>query len=81
MSGCELIERIRANARLAKLPVVMLTAKGFELDERQLLGKLRVNTIIMKPFSPRELIATIRTYMDATAPALSSKRQGRWISS
>ena len=57
MNGADLVRRVRADAALADLPVIMLTARGFELDEEEdLETELRLSAVVMKPFSPRELV-------------------------
>lgn len=71
LSGCELVERLRSDMRLAGLPIIMLTAKGLELDVARLTDEFRVNAVIAKPFSPRELVAAIRVHMDPTASLLA----------
>ena len=60
MNGAELVRRVRADAKLADLPVIMLTARGFELDEdTNIEAELRLAAAIMKPFSPRELVVKV----------------------
>jgi CheY-like chemotaxis protein len=59
LSGCQLVERIRQDLRLASLPIIMLTAKRLELDVSRLKEEFRVNAVMMKPFSPRELIRLV----------------------
>jgi DNA-binding response OmpR family regulator len=56
LSGLGLIERIRTNPAYADLPIYMLTAKGFELSQSELMQKWNVLGIIAKPFSPREVL-------------------------
>ncbi|HUG66963.1 MAG TPA: response regulator [Pirellulaceae bacterium] len=55
MNGIELIEHIRANEATADLPVILLTAKGFELAREDIFNTLKVFQLLSKPFSPREL--------------------------
>ena len=59
MSGCELCENIRRTPPLADLKVIMLTAKGLELDRRRLREELGVAAVLPKPFSVRELAETV----------------------
>jgi DNA-binding response OmpR family regulator len=60
MNGAELVRRVRADATLADLPVIMLTARGFELDEdTDIEAELGLAAVVMKPFSPRELVAKV----------------------
>ena len=60
LDGFGLVQRVRENPETADLPVLMLTAKGFELSEEDLTGKWNVSRLISKPFSPRELLATVK---------------------
>ncbi|HEY1948950.1 MAG TPA: ATP-binding protein [Bryobacteraceae bacterium] len=47
MSGFELIFRIRENQRLAALPIIVLTGKEIDKDERELLGR-QTNAVFLK---------------------------------
>ncbi len=50
------------------LPVIMLTARGEEAD--RIVGlELGADDYVTKPFSPRELIARVRTVLRRAAPA------------
>ena len=62
MTGYELCERMRADPRLCRLPVIMLTAKGLELELSKLKDKLGVMHVLPKPFSPSELVQKIESY-------------------
>lgn len=71
--GLDVCRRIRAlPGPLAKVPVLMLTAKGDPMD--RIIGlELGADDYLPKPFEPRELLARIRAVLrrraDATAPA------------
>lgn len=59
-NGAQLVARIRADETLADLPVILLTARGFELAEQaDELEALHLAAIVNKPFSPRELVVTV----------------------
>jgi two-component system response regulator ResD len=61
--GLELCRRIRARS---SLPVIMLTARGEETD--RIVGlELGADDYVTKPFSPRELVARVRTVLRRTA--------------
>jgi two-component system phosphate regulon response regulator PhoB len=62
LSGTELCKRIRADARLSELPVIMLTAKGEEVD-RVVGFELGADDYVTKPFSPRELALRVRAVL------------------
>jgi len=62
MSGLELCQKLRAEAGTRMLPIVMLTAKSSELD--RILGlEMGADDYVVKPFSPRELVARIRAVL------------------
>lgn len=56
------------------VPVIMLTARGEETD--RIVGlELGADDYVTKPFSPRELVARVRTVLRRTAPAASRAEQ------
>ena len=55
MTGLQLAAAIQAEPRLRGLPIMMLTAKGFELAADELREKLGIHRVVGKPFSPRDL--------------------------
>ena len=62
MSGLELIKEIRS---VSKVPIIILTAKGEEFD--RVLGiELGADDYIVKPFSPREVVARIKAVLRRT---------------
>jgi len=59
MDGLEVCRRLRASA---PIPIVMLTARGHEAD--RIVGlELGADDYVVKPFSPRELVARIRSVL------------------
>jgi two-component system phosphate regulon response regulator PhoB len=67
MSGLQLARRLRGDPRTAKLPLIMLTARGSESDRVAGLES-GADDYITKPFSPRELVARIRAVLRRRAP-------------
>jgi DNA-binding response OmpR family regulator len=61
-SGLEVCRRIRQNHKLEMTPVMFLTAKGEESDRVTGL-ELGADDYVVKPFSPRELVARIRAVL------------------
>jgi len=64
-SGLDLLRRLRERSRV---PVLMLTARGEEMD--RVLGlELGADDYVAKPFAPRELIARVRALLRRASPA------------
>ncbi len=59
LDGLEVCRRIRAQN---ETPIIMLTARADELDKLLGLG-LGADDYVTKPFSPRELVARVRTVL------------------
>jgi DNA-binding response OmpR family regulator len=68
--GFELCRNIRQNPALAGIPVIFLTAKTSEADRVKGL-ELGGDDYITKPFSPRELLARIRTILRGVGQSAS----------
>ncbi|MCI0841363.1 MAG: response regulator transcription factor [Chloroflexi bacterium] len=63
VDGLEVCRRLRA---LGNVPIIMLTAKGEEMD--RLIGlNLGADDYMTKPFSPRELVARVKAVLRRTA--------------
>ncbi|MHB1652135.1 MAG: response regulator [Desulfitobacteriaceae bacterium] len=59
MDGLEVCRQLRMMPKFQDLPVIMLTARGEEIDK--VLGlELGADDYLTKPFSPRELLARIK---------------------
>ncbi len=62
MQGLEVCRSIRNNPRNPFLPIIMLTAKGEEID--RVLGlEMGADDYVTKPFSVRELVARVRAIL------------------
>jgi phosphate regulon transcriptional regulator PhoB len=71
MDGLEVCRRLRQNPVTQGIPIVMLTARGDELD--RVLGlEMGADDYVVKPFSPRELMARIRAVLRRTRPVPGS---------
>ena len=61
-SGIELARRLRRDEITTNIPIIMLSAKASEDNKVQGLNE-GVDDYITKPFSPRELVARIKTVL------------------
>ena len=62
VSGTEVCRRIRENPNTSKIPVVMLTAKGEEID-RVVGFEVGADDYVVKPFSVRELVLRVKAIL------------------
>ncbi len=60
--GIEVLRKIRSQARLAHVPVLILTAKGEEVD-RVVGFELGADDYMVKPVSTRELVLRVRAIL------------------
>jgi two-component system alkaline phosphatase synthesis response regulator PhoP len=68
LDGVSLVKRIRAHDHLANLPIIMLTAKGYEISQDELCNQYGVVAMLAKPFSPRDLLQMVQRTLAAQAP-------------
>ena len=62
IDGLEVCRRLRATPEWSALPVLMLTARGEDVDK--IVGlELGADDYLAKPFNPRELLARIRAIL------------------
>ncbi|MGE0524518.1 MAG: phosphate regulon transcriptional regulator PhoB [Variibacter sp.] len=67
VSGIELCRRLRARPETAKLPIIMLTARGEESERLRGL-ETGADDYIVKPFSVPELLARVRALLRRARP-------------
>ena len=67
IDGIELLRRMRADSRLAELPVVMATARGAEYDKIQGLD-LGADYYLTKPFGVMELVSCVKAVLRRVHP-------------
>jgi DNA-binding response OmpR family regulator len=73
VDGLEVCKRIRTASRHADVPIVMLTAKGDDVDK--IVGlELGADDYLAKPFNPRELLARLRAVLRRALPTQGGER-------
>jgi two-component system phosphate regulon response regulator PhoB len=74
-SGTEICRKLRADERTRTIPVVMLTAKGEEID-RVVGFEVGADDYVIKPFSVRELVLRVQAVLrrsETQDPATSER--------
>ncbi len=71
--GTEVCRQLKSDPRTRHVPVVMLTAKGEEVD-RVVGFELGADDYVTKPFSVRELVLRLKAVLRRAGPSRSSER-------
>ncbi|HBG61741.1 MAG: DNA-binding response regulator [Omnitrophica WOR_2 bacterium GWF2_38_59] len=72
MDGFETCRHIKQDKMLSSIPIIMLTAKGEEVDK--VVGfELGADDYVVKPFSPRELILRVKAVVRRGKPKEEAK--------
>ncbi len=66
LSGLELCQKLREDPRLAGIPAIMLSARGYHLDPAD-TERSGIDRMLSKPFSPRELLASVDEILSKAA--------------
>ena len=75
MSGIELARAMSADAALARIPVLMLTARGHLLRDGE-ADSANIARVVHKPFSPRGLLSDVLGLLDAHARGANDHARG-----
>ena len=67
MDGVEVLKEIRGNTETRKIPVIMATAKGTEMDKIQSLD-IGADDYLVKPFGVMEMVSRIKAVLRRCAP-------------
>ncbi|MDA0846820.1 MAG: phosphate regulon transcriptional regulator PhoB [Proteobacteria bacterium] len=71
-SGVQFAKKLRADDRTRDIPIIMLTARSEEGDKVEGLES-GADDYMIKPFSPKELMARIKAVMRRRAPQLTEE--------
>ncbi|MFY8159826.1 MAG: response regulator [Candidatus Kapaibacteriota bacterium] len=72
--GFEICKFLKKNEKFTSIPVIMLTARGDEMEK--ILGlEIGADDYITKPFSPRELVARVKVVMRRDETKLVKKNK------
>jgi CheY-like chemotaxis protein len=66
MTGLDLVGKLRANEVTKDVPVILLTARTFSLDDKR-QQDLQIAACVSKPFSPRELLKSVEDILCSKA--------------
>lgn len=73
MSGTEVCRLLRKQAGTAAIPIIMVTAKGEEID-RVVGFEVGADDYLVKPFSSRELLLRMKAILRRTTPATAVEK-------
>ena len=68
LSGLELCHKLQEDPATARIPAIMLTARGYQLEPKD-TEKSGIRRMISKPFSPRQLLASVNEVLAEAAAA------------
>jgi two-component system alkaline phosphatase synthesis response regulator PhoP len=66
LSGIELCRRLKQDVQTQGIPAIMLTARGYHLDEQDTADS-GIYEMLSKPFSPRHLLLTVNQVLEKAA--------------
>jgi DNA-binding response OmpR family regulator len=64
MTGLDLARAVRENELTRHVPVLMLSAKGFEAEHTDQAKECGIIGVLAKPFSPRELLKIVEQILE-----------------
>ena len=73
MSGTEVCKLLRKQERTASIPIIMVTAKGEEID-RVVGFEVGADDYLVKPFSSRELLLRIKAILRRSNPEVKAEK-------
>ena len=70
IDGWEVYQQIKADEKTRKIPVIIITAKAQNVDKVLGLHIAKVDDYISKPFSPKDLLASVQKVLGLELTAL-----------
>ncbi|HRI53649.1 MAG TPA: response regulator [Pseudomonadota bacterium] len=67
IGGVEVVEFVRAQDRLRRLPILIVTTRGDEVSRQQVLAA-GASRYMTKPFTPEQILSAVRELLAPTAP-------------
>lgn len=65
INGEGICRHARSDGIHGSVPIVLISAKCFELDVAQLIAKYALSKVLSKPFSPREVVRSVGEALEA----------------
>lgn len=72
LSGIEVCRQLRGDAATREIPILMLTARGEEEDRVRGI-ETGADDYVVKPYSPREVVARIKALLRRANPSLANE--------
>ena len=72
LSGIEVCRQLRSDSETREIPILMLTARGEEEDRVRGI-ETGADDYVVKPYSPREVVARLKGLLRRPNPSLSSE--------
>jgi two-component system alkaline phosphatase synthesis response regulator PhoP len=76
LSGLELCEKLKSDPATRHIPAIMLTARGFSLSDQE-LADTNIRKVLVKPFSPREVLRTVQEVLEGHEGACGASSMPR----
>jgi DNA-binding response OmpR family regulator len=73
LTGMQLCQRLREHDDTRRLPVILLTARGFDIEPHEMAAAGIVD-VMSKPFSPREVLSKVQQVLGE--PSRPKVREG-----
>ncbi len=76
LTGLELCLSLRQEPGTSKIPAIMLTAKGLDIEQAE-LDRAGISVVIPKPFSPREVLSCVEELLGQEDAELAAENVQR----